>query len=458
MPLQSLRFAGQPTLEACAAGKYRMQAGEPDKDAVRRIQRALLALAYPMPKYGADGGFGAETALQVSAFKTDVGLSPADPVVGVGTMCELDRLFAGLPADIEPTTTGPCPEVDPPPVAPPPRVLTFRKFGFVNVGEPKVSQTAGLTPARDLKLDEAWRELAGYHRSGEIVMTPAPTFGPDNAPVVPKSIPKVNLTDRIATVQMRYNPSGLKKGPYQAVPLLSLDVRNACGLVRFIDYLVQRWGVTEVHHSGLWRPKDKPDCHSEGRAFDFNGVAGEYAGQCYSLHVEEDWYGRPVPAPHQKLGRQAQWSEGPGIVTSYRLAMQPIADQLAYAFFADIYTWFATQYLDHTPTSSIGTDSFIMTPITPRPRSHTGWTRRASRSARRTATGVRPTTGTCTFSSHLSARSDQSAPVGSRACPTSSCASSRVPWTTSLPLAAAQSTLSSSLSEGGFVGCCADCL
>jgi peptidoglycan hydrolase-like protein with peptidoglycan-binding domain len=39
-----------------------------------------------------DGTFGVDTGAAVSQFKVDNGLSPSDPVVGVGTMTTLDEL------------------------------------------------------------------------------------------------------------------------------------------------------------------------------------------------------------------------------------------------------------------------------------------------------------------------------------------------------------------------------
>jgi hypothetical protein len=105
MTLSNPRFSGQPTLEDTAAGRHRMVTGEPDRDAVTRIQLALVALGYPLPVHGADGNYRGETGTAVSAFKRDRGLVPSDPVVGVKTMAALN------------TET---PPVDQPTPAPPP--------------------------------------------------------------------------------------------------------------------------------------------------------------------------------------------------------------------------------------------------------------------------------------------------------------------------------------------------
>jgi hypothetical protein len=90
MALSNPRFSGQPTLEDAAAGWHRILNGEPDHDAVMRIQLALIALGYALPVHGADGNYQDETGTAVSAFKRDRGIAPSDPVVGVKTMAALD--------------------------------------------------------------------------------------------------------------------------------------------------------------------------------------------------------------------------------------------------------------------------------------------------------------------------------------------------------------------------------
>ena len=53
-------------------------------DAVKTLQQALLAKGQKLPKYGADGDFGAETEMAVKAFQQMAGLV-VDGVVGVKT-------------------------------------------------------------------------------------------------------------------------------------------------------------------------------------------------------------------------------------------------------------------------------------------------------------------------------------------------------------------------------------
>jgi hypothetical protein len=90
--LQSPRFSGLLTLEACYDGEYRMLDGEAGQ-AVLEVQLALLDLGYPLPVHGADAIYGPETASAVAKFKADRGIVPSDGVVGPGTMAALDTLF-----------------------------------------------------------------------------------------------------------------------------------------------------------------------------------------------------------------------------------------------------------------------------------------------------------------------------------------------------------------------------
>ena len=60
-------------------------------DDVRKIQQRLIELGYALPKYGADGDYGSETATAVKAFQRDRGLQ-VDGVAGEAT---LSALYAG---------------------------------------------------------------------------------------------------------------------------------------------------------------------------------------------------------------------------------------------------------------------------------------------------------------------------------------------------------------------------
>lgn len=97
MPLRSARLTGDPVLENCFLGQHRML--EPESGLpVYRLQSALLELGRPVGPKGADGIFGHDTGAAVTAYKTDKGLVPNDPVVGPGTSKALDDdLFVDPP-------------------------------------------------------------------------------------------------------------------------------------------------------------------------------------------------------------------------------------------------------------------------------------------------------------------------------------------------------------------------
>lgn len=60
-------------------------------DDVRRLQQRLMELGYALPKYGADGDYGSETATAVKAFQRDRGLQ-VDGIAGEATLA---ALYAG---------------------------------------------------------------------------------------------------------------------------------------------------------------------------------------------------------------------------------------------------------------------------------------------------------------------------------------------------------------------------
>ncbi len=63
-------------------------------EAVRVLQNKLLALGYSLPKYGADGSYGAETTAAVVAFQTDKGLV-VDGICGPITLAALESVDVG---------------------------------------------------------------------------------------------------------------------------------------------------------------------------------------------------------------------------------------------------------------------------------------------------------------------------------------------------------------------------
>jgi hypothetical protein len=93
--LLSQLFAADQRFALVANGGDRLLAPEVS-DTVARVQQALVALGFALPNGGIDDIFGDETGTAVSAYKTDRGLSPTDPVVGVGTSRQLDLEIAYL--------------------------------------------------------------------------------------------------------------------------------------------------------------------------------------------------------------------------------------------------------------------------------------------------------------------------------------------------------------------------
>ena len=60
-------------------------------DDVRKLQQRLIELGYALPRYGADGEYGSETATAVKAFQRDRGLQ----VDGIADEATLAALYAG---------------------------------------------------------------------------------------------------------------------------------------------------------------------------------------------------------------------------------------------------------------------------------------------------------------------------------------------------------------------------
>jgi hypothetical protein len=79
----------QPLLQRGAAG-----------DAVRSLQMLLLAQAYVLPKYGADGDFGGETEAAVRKYQTDHGIA-ANGIVGEATWTALSAGPAADPGAVD---------------------------------------------------------------------------------------------------------------------------------------------------------------------------------------------------------------------------------------------------------------------------------------------------------------------------------------------------------------------
>jgi peptidoglycan hydrolase-like protein with peptidoglycan-binding domain len=134
MALRSAILAGNTRLESAASGGPSIKQAPPedDADAVRRIQKALVALGFSMPlsfpsglASEPDGKFGTETYHAVLAFQKRE--FPQDPNqwdgrVGKNTLGRMDQILPrddpGEPAEVLPivvTTTTRCTMMIPPP-------------------------------------------------------------------------------------------------------------------------------------------------------------------------------------------------------------------------------------------------------------------------------------------------------------------------------------------------------
>jgi len=93
--LPASRFSGNVILEAVFDNERVVDVNSNSSGAhVTLIQQALIALGYPLPRFGADSQFGDETKRAVNAFQRDVGLNP-DGRVGFRTIDFLDKRDRG---------------------------------------------------------------------------------------------------------------------------------------------------------------------------------------------------------------------------------------------------------------------------------------------------------------------------------------------------------------------------
>ncbi len=117
--LKAPRFAGDPVLEACFDNEQLLRFGSRGP-AVQKIQQALIDAGFPLPQFGVDGNFGAETQAAVRSYQTAHGLAP-DGIVGPLTMGNMDALFAApAPPGPAPVPPGPVPPAPVPPGPVPP--------------------------------------------------------------------------------------------------------------------------------------------------------------------------------------------------------------------------------------------------------------------------------------------------------------------------------------------------
>jgi hypothetical protein len=215
------------------------------------------------------------------------------------------------------------------------------------------------TPARALTLDQAKQILQQLHDQGALALT-------QNS-----SAAWVSLAEPVMHgVEFRYwNGSVTQKSA-----LRNLDPRNAVGMARLAFWLATTYGAHTIAHIGVNGDDSgvRRDCHGQGRAVDFAGVAGNTGGAEYDLYVLRDWGTLSVPDEQDPAGpRLARWPPGSRAL-SYRLTDCPESSPLATEMFQAIYTFVAGQWQDGNdqavgaePVSIIGQRSFVMNPDHP---------------------------------------------------------------------------------------------
>jgi hypothetical protein len=212
-------------------------------------------------------------------------------------------------------------------------------------------------------------ELFDLQANGEILLEGDPGQGKVSLDGWnPETASKEN--GNVAGVIVRFWGSGLKAHPESlsggAAPDF-LDPRNALALVRLCQWLHEDRGVTELYHAGISGDSSlqRTDCHGQGRAVDFVGVAGndEDSGS-FLLTVADDWGNVATPATPG-----GDWPAGTS-QTAFRLDQGP--DPFAADFFSALYDFVAGEWQDTTSApdpetthSSIGDGTFIMTPDHP---------------------------------------------------------------------------------------------
>lgn len=97
--LTSLRFKGDPVLEACYDDERLLRKGDRGS-AVEKIQQALVNAGFSLPRHGVDRKFGPETKAAVKNFQRASGLTgrDVDGIVGPITMGLFDARFPVTPA------------------------------------------------------------------------------------------------------------------------------------------------------------------------------------------------------------------------------------------------------------------------------------------------------------------------------------------------------------------------
>ncbi|MDJ0722662.1 MAG: peptidoglycan-binding protein [Desulfobacterales bacterium] len=105
--LRARRFQGDRVLQDVLNGRRQLRHGSRGEP-VRKVQQALIALGYPLPRFGADGQFGSETRTAVRSFQEAQRIQ-VDGIIGPVTMGRLDDASAARPRPKIPPAPGPGP-------------------------------------------------------------------------------------------------------------------------------------------------------------------------------------------------------------------------------------------------------------------------------------------------------------------------------------------------------------
>jgi peptidoglycan hydrolase-like protein with peptidoglycan-binding domain len=192
--LQSPRFSPSAKLERCLEDTDRLREADPDTDAVKRIQQALIDVKKLTGKTydlgstgpsndGVDGDYGPKTAAAVRKFKADETLGFTQfGDVGPGTMRRLDELFsAGKAPPATPLPKFKVPRITPEPVegrckVPTNPDLSGKEFNPSTMGEERACASVGLDVCLAAR-DDAKEASKEADRSG----LPGTPFGPRDA-------------------------------------------------------------------------------------------------------------------------------------------------------------------------------------------------------------------------------------------------------------------------------------
>jgi len=224
---------------------------------------------------------------------------------------------------------------------------------------------ANVAAARSLTHEQA-RELVVHYWVNQVISMARPVEIDVNGDVTwPKPKDKIKLQLTIDGVA--FTPDNPQARGW--VETRELDLRNVVMVVRFTQYLKDRWGVSTIFWGGLGIGRDgKIDTHSEGLAMDFHGAVTSFG----HFDVQKDWGDKPVPVAIGGNGSNT-WPVTAN-KTSYRLAIDPL-DFGALArsavsptgFFWDVYQYLTTQARHDSaePRPRIGEGSGILHPDTP---------------------------------------------------------------------------------------------